>query len=170
MTKYLLLFSVLIVTSCYTEQKARQQFSKAAIAYPKLPADYCANEFPIRDSITTDTVLTTDTLFIEGQDLTDTVTVNDTVRITIIKTLPGRVITNTVHIRDTIIRENTAALAACKIDNSNMTSLLVKQTAQTDKYKGQAGKRGWIMWSLILLIIVYSGWKVYGMFKPKIKV
>jgi len=35
------------LASCYTENKARQQFSKAAIAYPKLPADYCATTYPV---------------------------------------------------------------------------------------------------------------------------
>src|SRR6188768_1720920 len=117
------------LASCYTEKKARNQFSKAAIAYPRLPADYCATTYPVKDSIITDTLITTDTLYIEGQDLTDTIRLNDTVRITITKQLPGKIITNTIHVTDTIYRENTAATAACRIDNGNLTSLLVSVTA-----------------------------------------
>lgn len=151
----------LALASCYTENKARNQFSKAAIAYPKLPADYCAITYPVKDSLITDTLLTTDTLYIEGQDLTDTVTVNDTVRITITKTLRGKIITNTIRIVDTVYRENTAAVAACRIDNSKLTSLLISVTADRDKYKSQANKRGWMFWGLLFLVIGAIGTRLY---------
>lgn len=165
--KYLLL--LILLCGCYTERKAKEQFSKAAIAYPKIPAEFCANEFPVKDSIITDTLLTTDTLYVEG--LSDTIMIQDfdTVRITITKTLPAKIITNTVHIRDTIIRENTAALKSCEIDKSKTIDLLVKKTAEADKYKGQAKKRGWIMWGLIALLIAYVGLRIYLKAKKVIK-
>lgn len=148
---------------CYTERKAKNQFAKAAVAYPKIPAEYCANEFPVKDSLITDTLRTSDTILIQGGIKEDTIImrVNDTVRITIIRELPGKVITNTIHIRDTIIRENTALLAACNIDKSSLTDLLTKQTAQTEKYKGQARKRGWWMWGLIAFIALVIGANIY---------
>lgn len=159
--KYLLL--ILILTGCYSERKAKNQFAKAAIAYPKIPAEYCGNAFPVKDSLITDTLRTSDTILIQGGIKEDTiiVKVNDTVRITIIRELPGKVITNTVHIRDTIIRENTALLAACNIDKSSLTDLLTKQTAQTEKYKGQARKRGWWMWGLLAFIVAVIGANIY---------
>lgn len=165
--KYLLL--ILIFCGCYSERAAKKQFAKAAIAYPKIPADYCANEFPVKDSLITDTVLTTDTIFIQGGVFEDTVILNDTVRITVVKTLPAKIITNTVHIRDTIIRENTAALKSCEIDKSKTIGLLVKKTDEADKYKGQAKKRGFIMWGLIALLIGYIGLRTYLRTKKIIK-
>lgn len=165
--KYLLL--ILLLSSCYSERKAKNQFSKAAIAYPKIPAEFCADEFPVKDSVIKDTVITTDTLYIEG--LADTVMIQDfdTVRITITKTLPAKVITNTVHIRDTIIKTNTAEIAACEIDKSKLTGLLVSKTDEADKYKVQAKRRGQFMWSLIAILIAYIGLKIYLRTKKIIK-
>lgn len=160
---------ILAFTGCYSQKKAKEQFNKAALNYPEIGSNYCANEFPVKDSVITDTVSTTDTLYVEG--LSDTVMIQDfdTVRITITKTLPAKIITNTVHIRDTIIRENTAALKSCEIDKSKTIDLLVKKTGEADKYKGQARKRGFIMWGLILLLIAIVGLNIYLRTKKVIK-
>lgn len=152
---------ILLLTGCYTERKAKEQFSKAAVAYPAIPAAYCATEFPVKDSVIKDTLLTTDTIFIQGGITEDTVIINDTVRITVIKTLPGKVITNTIHITDTIIRENTAAIKSCEIDKSKTIDLLVKKTSEADKYKGKSTTRGYIMWGLVLLLVSIIGLNIY---------
>lgn len=151
-----------LLYSCYTEQKARQQFSKAAIAYPKLPAEYCATTYPVKDSLITDTLLTTDTLYVEGP-AGDTIMVQDfdTVRIYITKTLPAKIITNTIYIRDTILRENTAKLAACDIDKSIALGLLKKKTSESDEWERKAHKRGLIMWSTFGLIFLILGLYFY---------
>lgn len=159
--KYLLL--ILILTGCYSERKAKNQFAKAVVAYPKIPAEYCANEFPVKDSVIRDTTKTTDTVLIQGGITEDTliIRVNDTVRITIIRELPGKIITNTIRITDTIIRENTAALRLCEIDKSQLTDLLTKKTTEADKYKAQAKKRGWFLWGLIALLVTVIGLNVW---------
>lgn len=159
--RYFLL--ILLFTGCYSSKKAKLQFNKAALNYPEIPAAYCANEFPVRDSVIKDTVTTTDTVLIQGSITEDTliVRVNDTVRITIIRDLPGKVITNTVHIRDTIIRENTAALKSCEIDKSKLITLTEAQAADIKKYKGRAKTKGFIMWGLIALIILVIGANVW---------
>ena len=167
--KYLFFILTIILFGCYNSKTAQKQFSRAAVAYPKLPAEYCATVYPVKDSTIRDTLLTTDTIYIEGQDLTDTIRSLDTIRITHTIQLPGKVITNTVHIRDTIIKENTAALKVCQLDNSLMTDLLSKKTAEADKYHGQSTKRGYIMWGLLLLIALVIGFKTYNSLKPKIK-
>lgn len=161
MIKYVLL--ILILTGCYTERKAKNQFAKAVVAYPKISAEYCANEFPVKDSTIRDTLITSDTVFIQGGITEDTIImrVNDTVRITIIRELPGKVITNTIHVTDTIFQTNTAALELCEINRRQLTDLLTNTTADRDKYKGQAKKRGWIMWSLIALIVAVIGLNIY---------
>src|SRR6188768_1606844 len=56
----IILFIGLNVASCYTEKKAKQQFNKAVLSYPRIPLDYCAAEFPDKpDSviIRTDTII-----------------------------------------------------------------------------------------------------------------
>lgn len=167
MIRYLLL--ILLFCGCFSERKANKQFAKAVVAFPKIGAEFCANEFPVKDSIIKDTVLTTDTILIQGGVIEDTVIVNDTVRITIVKTLPAKVITNTVHIRDTIIRENTAALKSCEIDKSKTIDLLVKKTDEANKYKGQARTRGWWLWGLIAFLILVIGLNVYLRTKKIVK-
>jgi hypothetical protein len=158
--KYLVLIILLFFCGCYSERKAKSQFAKAAIAYPKLPAEYCAIIYPIKDSIIKDTVLTTDTVLVQGQDITDTI-FGDTIRITTIRYLPGKIITNTIHVTDTIIRENTAALKLCEFDKSIALGLLKEKTAEAAKYKRQAKIRGWIMWGLIAFIIAIIGLNIY---------
>lgn len=167
--KYLII--ILLLASCYSQKKATEQFNKAALNYPEIPATFCANEFPVKDSVIKDTVITTDTVLIQSGITEDTiiVKVKDTLRVTIIRELPGKVITNTIHIRDTIIRENTAALKSCEIDKSKAIGLLVKKTDEAEKYKGQAKKRGLFMWGLLALIAAYIGLRIYLRTKKIIK-
>lgn len=157
--RYLIL--LLLLCGCYSEKKARQQFDKAATSFPKIPAEFCADEFPVKDSTVRDTLLTTDTVYLE--QIADTVMFQDfdTVRITITKTLPAKIITNTIHIRDTIFQTNTAALELCNIDKSLLINLTTEQAADIKKYKGQARKRGWMSIGLIALIIAYICVRVY---------
>lgn len=157
----LFVYFLFALLGCYTSKKAKEQFNKAALNYPEIPAEYCADQFPVKDSVITDTLRTTDTLYVEG--LSDTVMIQDfdTVRIFITKTLPGKVITNTVTIRDTIIRENTAKIAACEIDKSKLINITVGQAAEINKYKGKAKTRAYIMWGLILLLISIIGLNIW---------
>lgn len=153
-----------LLPGCYNQRKATSQFSRAAIAYPAIPAEYCATMFPAKDSTIRDTTLISDTLYIEGETTTDTIKVNDTVRITTVKTLPGQTITNTVHIRDTVIRENTAAVKAANIERGKVTDLLVLQTASTGKAKKQ--RNIWMIIAICSLAVNAIG--IYLKFKPKI--
>jgi hypothetical protein len=165
--KFLLI--IILLSSCYNQRKATQQFSRAAIAYPLIPANYCAITYPVKDSTIRDTLLTTDTTFIEGQDLVDTVRSLDTTRITTIHYLPGKIITNTFHVIDTIYQENTAKLQVCQLERSTALNLLQESEKRLSIAQSKATKRGWIMWGLLLLILLIVGWKVYNSFKPKIK-
>jgi hypothetical protein len=204
--KYILI--ILLLCGCYSERKATQQFSRAAVAYPAIGANYCATTYPVHtvtdssdytaslktiDSLTS-VVLNNDLL---SQDeraslITEIERIRslivepekfDSLRSAIFKLVDKekargdklQVAYNNLvaashelkPIHDTV--ENTAAIKACQIDNSTMTDLLAQRTAEVEKYKGQAHKRGIFMWSFIGLIIAYCAWKVYNIFKPKIK-
>lgn len=161
----IIVFILMLFIGCFSEKKAQQQFAKAAVAFPKISANYCAFYFPSRDSlIKGDSVLVFDTLY-DMSVLTDTLYNKDTV--TIIKTLPGKVITKTIHLIDTVYRENTAKIKACEIDKSKLIELLQKKTHEADTWEGKAKTRFYIMWSLILLLVGFLGYKIYSMFKIK---
>jgi len=156
------------LASCYTEQKAKNQFSKAAVSYPKLPIDYCADHFFVKpDSIIVKTDTITEIIFMDSLvNNTDTL-YRDSLGFkyrTIYKT-------QKIYIKkDSIIyRENTAALKACEIDKSILTGLLKEQTALAAKYKGQANKRGWMFWGLIFLVVGAIGMRLYLKSKSIIK-
>ena len=159
-----ILIGALSALGCYNQRKATNQFSKAVVAYPKIGANYCGDAYPVRDSIIKgDSVFTTDTVTYFEQ-LSDTVMIQDfdTVRVYITKTLPAKIITNTIHIHDTLVQENTAKIAACQIDNSRMTGLLVTVTADRDKWQGKAKTRWWWIALLIGGIVGTIAIKIFG--------
>ena len=145
--KYIIIILLVFLSSCYTERKAREQFAKAAVAYPDIPAEYCATEFPVKDSLVTDTIYTTDTLeSFDTLQVTDTVVSKDTVRIRITQTLPGKTITNTIRIKDTIFQRNTAAEKLCELERGKVINLLQAKTAE---YDGMKKKRN--IWMIIAI-------------------
>lgn len=152
-----------VAAGCYNERKARSQFSKAVVAYPSIPADYCANTFPVRDSIVKDTLITVDTI-IDRSILTDTLIIEgDTVRIVITKTLSGKIVTKTITIKDTIFQEGgktAALLRSCQLDNRSLISSLETRTSEYNKANRQANTRGIILLGLLLALGVWIYFKI----------
>jgi len=203
-----ILLVTMLTSSCYNQRKATQQFSKAAVAYPKIGADYCADNFSVtaktdstyyKESLKTIDSLSSVLLnndLLSQDERASLITEIERVRGLIIEPKNCDSLSNAIYklankekqrgdklqdaynnliaashklkpIHDTVI--NQAPLKSCQLNNSLITDLLKKQTDKADKYKAQSGKRGLYMWSLLALVIVYCGWKVYGIFKPKIK-
>jgi len=152
------------LASCYTEKKAKQQFNKAVLSYPKIPLDYCAAEFPDKPDSVIVYETKTDTLW-ELIQFYDTTSTNDTIRITDHKT---KVVTKTIW-RDSIIyRENKAesqrvqlALNDCQNNNNVLLAKLDAVEKDRDKWKGVARKKGWMFWGLIFLVIGAVGTRIY---------
>lgn len=140
--KWYILLSV-IITGCYTQEKAKRQFSRAAVYDPAIGAEFCALTFPARDSILPGTTITkTDTAWIEGEFRIDTVFVaGKPIEVTKTIILPGKVITNTIFRTDTIYRENTAALELSRMNERAMVLALNTEQVRANKYAGQAKKR-----------------------------
>ncbi len=143
-----LAIACLLLTSCgYPYRKAQAQFGRAAATFPELPAGYCARVYPPKDSlIKGDTVTTYDTLWGEGH--TDTLYSfhRDTVRLIIYK--PGQTIVQTVRVTDTLRVVNTAAVDACRIDNTRLVRLQAEDRLTADKWRAIARKRFWIILGL----------------------
>jgi len=132
---FILAIIVISFSSCYNQKKATAQFSKAAINYPIIPAEYCAVTFPPKEKlIKGDSVLVTDTLYMADGVVTDTLTTKDTVYIT--KTeVKTKVVTNTITRTDTIRQTDQAQVKAITIKRDEIQSLLVKKTNEYDKVK-----------------------------------
>jgi len=166
MTKYLII--VVFLFGCNKAQRQLEKTQEYLFKHPEFSAGYCAEQFPEKtDSliVKTDTVI--EILFMDSLVFNTDTLYRDSLGFkyrTIVKT-----VTKTIHKDSIIYRENTAALKSCQIDNSNITALLVKKTDESDRYKGQAKKRGIIMWALIFLIIGAIGMRLYLKSKSIIK-
>jgi hypothetical protein len=171
MKQHLYVLAVVCLSlSCYNQKAAQKQFSKAAVTYPIIPAQYCASVFPPKTTIIKgDTITKTDTVQLEGSVVTDTLISLDTIRITIVRTLPGQTITKTINVTDTITIENTAQLKVCELERSNTLDLLADANQKLTVSQKRAKTRGIVMWSLIALAVILAAWKIYGIFKPKVK-
>jgi len=144
---FLWILTVLLIlfTGCMTPKKAVDVLSR-----PKnepVLAELCSTRFPVSDSlIKGDTVVNydtlwgieyrTDTLISEPQVITETKTV----------TVP-KLVTKYLTIRDTIVRENTAKVAALNYANRELSELnsktlqkLVQVSAERDTFKHERDK------------------------------
>lgn len=57
---FLVIALMILLPGCYTQSKAKQQFVKAAVAYPEIPTEYCSTAFPVNSNGRVDTVLIVD--------------------------------------------------------------------------------------------------------------
>lgn len=171
--RYYFLIVAVLLSSCYGERKARSQFGKAAAAYPLVAAEYCGITFPPKDSlIKGDSIVTFDTLFVGGSVRFDTLTLrglSDTIRITKIIELPGKVITQRIFIHDTLQVVNTAALKACEIAlHQSVVNEGIERTSAA-AWRKKAKQRFWILLGIGIVGIALIANKVYNRFaKPKI--
>lgn len=157
----LLLFGVtlLILSGCFTPKKAVDVLSR-----PKnepVAAEFCANKYPVRDSIIKgDSVVRFDTLW---ETYTDTLISEPQVVIET-KIIP-KTVTKWVTIRDTIIRENTARvevlgsqIAKLSGDNRKLSEKndellqkLVQVSAERDTFKHEMNK-----WKLRFFLLLFG--------------
>jgi hypothetical protein len=163
----ILLFILSLLSSCYTERKARGQFSRAAVGYPIIAAEYCAMTYPPKDTVITgQTVTQTDTLWADSSVvIRDTIRNRDTVYIHTVERLPGQVITRTVLRTDTVFKTNTAAVDACNI--ALRAAVLSEQTLrkERDKWRAIARKRWWIIFGMGAVITL----GLFGFIRKKLK-
>jgi len=162
--KYIVI--LLLLSSCYSQQKARVQLGKAVTTYPEIGAEFCALTYPVKELVKSDTLYKTDTI-INGFTFIDTayIKIRDTVTRTITKTLPNKIVTNTVHIRDTIVKENTAAKGLCEIERNRAIGIATEANLRADKWQGKALTRFWLLLALILLVAGYVGARLMGKIK-----
>jgi len=153
------------VSGCYTENKARQQFSKAVVAYPQLPLDYCADQFPDKpDSVIVKTDTLTEIIFMDSLVFNTDTLYRDSLGFKY-RTVT-KVVTKTIRKDSIIYRENKAErerLNLMLIDCQKNNNVLLAKLDEKDKiiadWKGKAKKR----WLWIALLI--GGAAAYTVFK-----
>ena len=159
---------VVIFSGCSPARKAQREEKKDAKAVQRLLSrdkmdDYCADLFPVKDSVRYDT---TEQFFYDtlaGETLYDTIP-GDTVKIVKRENWYIRE-RKTININTTIIRKETADINACNDDKRKLTNLLEGVTAERDKFKARA--KNFLIWLLILAGA--SGMYIFLKFKKIIK-
>jgi len=154
MVKYL--FILFLLSSCYTARRAKQQFSKATVAYPALAADYCAITYPIKERVIIGKDSTRiDTLWADGDTHFDTVYsfMKDTVYIT--RFAPGKTIRETFYRVDTIYQMNTAAIAALQLQLGDALEISVANAKSSNKWEGRAKQR--LLWFIVACSLLGLG-------------
>lgn len=154
--------TLLILSGCVSPKKAVDVLSRPKNE-PQL-ALLCATKFPVSDSlIKGDTVVNydtlwgleyrVDTLISEPQVITETKTV----------TVP-KLVTKYVTVRDTIVRENTAKVAALNYANRELSELnaktsqkLVQVSAERDTFKHERNK-----WKLRFFLLLFGVGLLYA--------
>jgi len=153
----LILGLVLMLTSCITTEKAQKILENKGEL-----AKVCAEKYPVKtEYIKGDSIITIDTIYSGNDVIFDTVysVAKDTVLIT--KVIPvTKTITKTVTRIDTVVKENTAATEAAKIDlnkcNDKYSALFLKYEklfGQSDKYRKQRNTAYWVI--LLLLVALF---------------
>lgn len=148
---------IALLMSCSPVKKAIKTFDDNR----QDAAEYCADRFPVRDSIIKgDTVTTVDTSY-DMLFITDTVRALDTIRITITKPVT---VTKTKIITDTVIRENMAAIEACEGREDELNGRLSVIIAENENLqafkrsmKGKVHIPWW--WLVVATGVGYAGFR-----------
>lgn len=161
--KYLLLITAILFIGCNVQKRQVEKLQVFALRYPNEFARLSDLLNPCFDGeVKSDTIITshTDTLTIKGTS--DTLRINDTVRITI--KLPGKQITNTkkVVIHDTIPDGRKVNLLNSQLKVKSDS--LVKATTQMSDAKKAKNTWMWIAIGAILIIVVSLSIKAYKFF------
>ena len=142
---------------CYNQRKATVQHGKAVSTFPAIGADYCNRIYPCKDSVIKgDSVIVYDTLWGNTVDtITEVKVFEDTVIVTKVIQLPGKVITKTITITDTMRVTNTAALDLCSIERKAATLSADAFRQERDKYK--SNRNWWRKVAIGLMIVLGLG-------------
>lgn len=157
----IIIWLALIVTSCTTQKKATGYFNNHSLQ----AAEYCANAFPVRDSIIYkpgQIVHKLDTQYLPGDSVPCPPTPGQLeTKLVYVKCPPIKIITDSVFIHDTttVIRENMAKVSSMQQQNAVLTNQLEK----AKPWKSRAIWT-WVIAAVLIGAIVYFNVRM-GMIK-----
>ena len=153
------LIFIYMLFGCNPLKKAQQTFD----ANKPAAAEYCADRFPVKDSlIKGDTLVTTDTVYFKEYENVITVDTFRTAPIT-----NTRIITKTIRIVDTVIRRDNAReqvlanqVRQCNDLQIELVNKNTRLSEQVDEIKGKRDKWRIRFFILLGLTIAYVGLRV----------
>lgn len=156
-----LIFLVLFLFGCTTSKVGRAK--RVLDENPIDAAQYCANKFPIKDSIVYKDSVHLDTLYV-GEPYFDTILVQcpDTV-IKVVTRIEPKTIVKTVTQTKEVYRENTAKAEEWRLlffdaQKKMLTAIDKYNKAEAEKKIWKAAARKW-KWLLIAIAAFVIGWK-----------
>lgn len=164
MNKYLIL--LLLLAGCNTESKTLHKTQLYLFEHPEFSAGYCAEQYPVKDSVVARDSISFDTLYMDQvPDTSYQYLSGDTVFITKYQT---KYITKTIR-KDSIIFRRDAAeeirlnlsLQDFQKNNNDLLAKYNKLEEERNEWKGKAKTRFW--WILLLI----GGGIVFTFFKLK---
>jgi len=165
--KYILIFLLAIfLFGCNTEKRALEKTQLYLFKHPEYSAGYCSEQFPDKkDSvIIRETETKTDTLW-GVIDHSDTLTINDTIRIVDTKV---KTVIKTIYRDSVIYRENKAeerrlelVLQTCQANNNIWLNKYTEQEKLLASWKGKAKTRWWWIALLIGGAAAFTAFKIF---------
>ncbi len=146
----------MLIGACNPQRKIHK--AKSVLnEYPDEAAKYCAEKFPVKDSVYVRDSVRFDTLYLQGDPVIEYQTINDTVYKTI--TVPGTTyfVTKTVTKDSIIIRRDSAGFTALRNQLNDLIVVNKDLVGERDKYKKKAktnATQKWITWILLLVGLV----------------
>jgi hypothetical protein len=166
----LLLLLVALMFSCTTQRKVERWNDK----HLDKAAEYCAETFPVKDSTSVDSVVTFDTLYLEGEPeiIKDSFYIKgDTVIKVITKKCPQvQTIYKTVRKDSFVLRRDKAAeyVLESKLQASNVT--IIKTTERVKILEEKIKTKNKKIWWLLAALAVCVGWNfrklIFKLIKP----
>lgn len=150
----IVLISVLILMSCHTTKKAKNQLKSVMKYHPELVANVCKDSFPCVIS-KTDTVTSVEYEFVEIQCPGYENVKKDTIHVIHTKIVKGPAVMVTEHKINTITQmiKDSAEIRSCELELKACNKKCNDLTAENLKLQNKVStKNRWIMWLIIALL------------------
>jgi len=167
--KYLL--PIVLLSSCYTAQKATQQVNKADAKYPEIVAKLARDKYPCTDLLKPDTatIYRDSLVFIDCPEVvpndytigkTDTIRINGVIYRTV--KIPVNMPVKTVYV--TKWYEDSAKLKLSAIDLQTQIKQVQKLQGENDTLAGKLKTRTKLMWLFVIIALGLTVWTFRKLF------
>ncbi len=164
-------FAAVMLSGCYTADKATKQVNKADSKYPEVVAKLARDKYPCTEILKGDTaiIFKDTTIFI---DCPDTIKGNDyevikfdtinkvvtkTIRVPVRVQLPSQIVTRWY--------EDSAKLKIAAIAEIRLNKAIENLTADNTKLQKKATRRGYENWIWRLITLCLTAWQVFKIYK-----
>jgi hypothetical protein len=162
-----LILSSFIFFSCNKEARKLQTTQEYLFNHPDYAASFCAEQFPVKDSVIVRDSISYDTIYFEP----DTIIKNGEI-IYLDKNCPIKTVIKTFR-KDSVIwkrdyaeeRRLQLALQSCQLNSNDLVKSNLRLTTISEQWKDIARKRLW--WLILLIALITGGFAGWIYFKTK---